>query len=64
MKDVTKVEEQRHWGTVVDEGGRCPVFFKGYCSGELSKVIVKSTAIVFSANTTSYSEAVTEWARY
>ena len=21
MKDVTKVEEQRHWGTVVDEGG-------------------------------------------
>ena len=21
MKHVTKVEEQRHWGTVVDEGG-------------------------------------------
>ena len=21
MKDVTKTEEQRHWGTVVNEGG-------------------------------------------
>lgn len=36
------------------------MFFKGYCSVKLSKMRVKSIAIVLSANSTSYFEALTE----